>query len=114
MAEPLTLLNRTAVAALAGPILARTGSWDQGMKLLKRSEKHAREMGFRNAWPTACRPKPICISSGVTLSEARHYTRKALTVSANQRPPELRNVLSLVSSPAHGGLKGGDWRQVSC
>lgn len=82
VAEPLTLLNRTAVAALAGPILARTGSWDQGMKLLKRSEKHAREMGFLKCLAYGLQAQAYLYFLRGDLSEARHYTRKALTVSA--------------------------------
>jgi len=81
-AETLTLLNKTAVGAVAGPILARTGSWDLGLELLKRSEAQARAMGFLKCLAYGCQAQAHLYFLHGDLKEAQEYTERALAVSA--------------------------------
>ena len=80
-AETLTLLNKTAVGAVAGPILARTGSWDLGLELLKRSEAQARAMGFLKCLAYGCQAQAHLYFLHGDLKEAQEYTERALAVS---------------------------------
>ena len=80
-AESRPYLIRTSVPTVAGPILARTGSWEQGLEMLKGAAERAREMGFIKCLAYAYQSLAHLYFLHGDLEEAKEYTRKALTTS---------------------------------
>lgn len=80
--ESQPCLFRTSVPAVTGPILARTGSWDLGLDLLKGAAERAQEMGFTKCLAYAYQSLAHLHFLHGDLEEAQQYTLKALTASA--------------------------------
>lgn len=81
-AETQPALTNTAVATIAGGILARTGSWAEGLELLQRAEIRSEQMGFLKSLAYCCQSLASLHFLQGDLPQARTYTRKALKVSA--------------------------------
>ena len=82
VAESQPLLFRTSIPTVAGPILARTGSWDLGLNLLKGAEKKALRMGFAKSLAYCYQALASLYFLQGDLVEAKRYTQKALVASA--------------------------------
>lgn len=81
VAESQPYLLRTSIPTVAGPILARTGTWDLGMELLKKAEKRAEAMGFVKAHAYNCQAQAALYFMQGDHENAKFYTEKALSLS---------------------------------
>jgi LuxR family maltose regulon positive regulatory protein len=92
VAASLPRLYRTSVPTVAAPILARTGSWDWGLTLLKEAAASAQEMGFSKCLAYAYQSLAYLHFLHGDVEKAREYTYQALTTSAKIN--DLQNVVS--------------------
>jgi len=67
---------------VAGPILAYTGSWDEGIELLKQAEKRASSMAFAKAWAYCCQSLAYLYRLQGDEEQAKVYAHEALIRSA--------------------------------
>ncbi len=81
-AEGQRYLYRTSVPTLTAPILARTGSWDLGLTLLKDAAQRAEQMGFIKCLAYAYQSLAYLHFLHGDEGEAQEYTRLALAASA--------------------------------
>ena len=82
LAEAQPRLFRTSVPAVAGPILAYTGSWDEGIELLKQAEKRASSMAFAKGWAYCCQSLAYLYRLQGDEEQAKVYAHEALIRSA--------------------------------
>ena len=82
VAETQPYLIRTSVPTVAGPILARTGSMELGIKILKQAERQAESMGFAKCLAYCYQALASLYFLQEDWVQAEAYTNKALTVSA--------------------------------
>lgn len=92
VAKTQAFLIRTSVPTITGHILARTGSWDKGMDLLKKAEKRARSMGFIKCLAYNLQAQANLYYLKGDIKNAHLYTEDALTVSA--RFNDLQNFVT--------------------
>lgn len=81
VAESHPYLLRTSIPTVTGPILARTGTWDLGMELLKKAETRADTMGFVKAHAYNCQAQAALYFMQGDHERATSYTEKALYLS---------------------------------
>lgn len=80
--ESQPYLFRTSVPAVAGLILARTGSLDTGLALLVGAAERAKDMGFLKCLAYCYQSLAHLFFLHGDLEKAREYTQKALITSA--------------------------------
>lgn len=85
-------LIRTSIPTIAGPILALTGSWEEGINLLQQAEKRASHMGFAKAWAYCCQSLAYLYYLQGDQEQAEAYAHKALVRSA--RINDLQNFVA--------------------
>jgi len=75
-------LFQASIPTVTAPILARTGSWDEGLEMLQAAAKRARKMGFLKCLAYAYQALAHLHFLHGDVEEAKEYTVEALTVSA--------------------------------